>query len=72
MCFGLTGFAQEHTPANDGHDHGSEIKIVKPTKAQIDSVIRANITPKTHSDAFGELVIQDYSGRMMPMNTFRF
>jgi len=69
LCFGLTAFAQEHT-ADDGHDHGSEIKIVKPTKAQIDSVIRANITPKTHSDAFGELVIQDYSGRMMPMNTF--
>ncbi|WP_425075137.1 cytochrome c biogenesis protein CcsA [Psychroserpens sp. S379A] len=69
LCFGLTGFAQEHT-ADDGHDHGKEIKIVKPTKAQIDSVIRANITPKLHSESFGELVIQDYSGRMMPMNTF--
>ncbi|WP_431136905.1 cytochrome c biogenesis protein CcsA [Psychroserpens mesophilus] len=69
LCLGLTGFSQEHT-ADDGHDHRSEIKIAKPTKAQIDSVIRANITPKTHSDAFGELVIQDYSGRMMPMNTY--
>ncbi|MBR9847198.1 MAG: cytochrome c biogenesis protein CcsA, partial [Algicola sp.] len=69
LCLGLTGFSQEHT-ADDGHDHGSEIKIAKPTKAQIDSVIRANITPKSHADAFGELVIQDYSGRMMPMNTY--
>lgn len=69
LCFGLLGFAQEHT-ANDGHDHGSRVKIAKPTKKQIDSVIRANITPKSHSDAFGELVIQDFSGRMMPMNTF--
>jgi len=69
LCFGLAGFSQEHS-ANDGHDHGSEVKVVKPTKAQIDSVIRANITPKSHSDVFGELVIQDYSGRMMPMNTF--
>ena len=69
LCLGLTGFSQEHT-ADDGHDHGSEIKISKPTKAQIDSVIRANITPKSHADAFGELVIQDYSGRMMPMNTY--
>ena len=69
LSLGLTGFAQEHS-ADDGHDHGSEVKIVKPTKAQIDSVIRANITPKSHSDIFGELVIQDYSGRMMPMNTY--
>ncbi|WP_033962256.1 cytochrome c biogenesis protein CcsA [Psychroserpens jangbogonensis] len=69
LCLGLTGFSQEHT-ADDGHDHGSEVKIVKPTKVQIDSVIRANITPKSHSDVFGELVIQDYSGRMMPMNTY--
>lgn len=69
LCFGLIGFAQEHT-ADDGHDHGKEIKITKPTKAQIDSVIRANITPKSHADTFGELVIQDYSGRMMPMNTY--
>ncbi|WP_323789942.1 cytochrome c biogenesis protein CcsA [Psychroserpens sp.] len=69
LCFGLAGFSQEHS-ADDGHNHGSEVKIVKPTKTQIDSVIRANITPKLHADTFGELVVQDYSGRMMPMNTF--
>ncbi|MEH6538285.1 MAG: cytochrome c biogenesis protein CcsA [Psychroserpens sp.] len=62
---------QEHFEG-DGHDHSdnADIKTEKPSKAKIDSVIRANIIPKAHSDQFGELVIQDYSGRMMPMNTY--
>ena len=64
LCFGLQGFAQEHS-ANDGHNHSN-----KPTKTQIDSVLRANITPKTHASEFGNLVIQDLSGRMMPVNTY--
>jgi cytochrome c-type biogenesis protein CcsB len=59
---GLHGFSQTHS-ATDGHNH-------KPTKAQIDSVLAANITPKKHADAFGHLVIQDLSGRMMPVNTY--
>ncbi len=63
LCFGLNLFSQEHS-ANDGHDHS------KPTKAQIDSVLAANITPKSHADAFGHMVIQDLSGRMMPVNTY--
>lgn len=69
LCFSLTGFAQEeqHAP-NDGHDHGHNIE--KPTKAQIDSVLRENITPKEHADKFGNMVIQDISGRMMPVNTY--
>ena len=58
----------------DGHDHSAQIrpqvKIERPSKTEIDSVIRSNVTPKIHADKFGELVIQDYSGRMMPMNTF--
>ncbi|WP_298904526.1 cytochrome c biogenesis protein CcsA [uncultured Psychroserpens sp.] len=72
LCFGLFGFAQEEHSEHDGHDHTSspKVKIERPSKTTIDSVIRANITPKAHSDQFGELVIQDYSGRMMPMNTF--
>ena len=63
LCFGLNAFSQEHS-ANDGHNH------TKPTKAQIDSVLAANITPKAHADEFGHLVIQDLSGRMMPVNTY--
>ncbi|WP_282124033.1 cytochrome c biogenesis protein CcsA [Algibacter mikhailovii] len=65
LAFGLSGFAQDHDHGpNDGHDH------TKPTKAQIDSILKANITPKDHADKFGHLVIQDLSGRMMPVNTY--
>lgn len=63
MCLSLTTVAQTHTP-EDNHT------MARPTKVQIDSVLRANITPKEHADKFGHLVVQDYSGRMMPMNTF--
>ncbi|MEN3322364.1 cytochrome c biogenesis protein CcsA [Mariniflexile soesokkakense] len=64
LCFGLNSFAQTHSE-NDGHNHSA-----KPTKTQIDSVLAANITPKEHTDALGHLVIQDLSGRMMPVNTY--
>ncbi len=84
LCFGLLGFAQEHSEDDghnhnnvhqehfegDGHNHNTQVAFEKPSKATIDSVIQANINPKAHADKFGELVIQDYSGRMMPMNTF--
>ena len=63
LCFGLQGFAQDHSE-NDGHDHE------RTSKAKIDSIINANIPPKEHAEEFGKLVIQDLSGRMMPMNTF--
>ena len=63
LCFGLNGFAQQHFEG-DGHNHS------KPTKTQIDSVLKSNITPKEHADEFGHLVIQDLSGRMMPVNTY--
>ncbi|GAA4897783.1 cytochrome c biogenesis protein CcsA [Flaviramulus aquimarinus] len=63
LCFGLNTFAQEHHEG-DGHDHS------KPTKAQIDSILQANMTPKAHANKFGHLVIQDLSGRMMPVNTY--
>ncbi len=64
LCFGLQAFPQEHT-ANDEHQH-----TAGPTKAQIDSILKANIVSKTHADAFGHMVIQDLSGRMMPVNTY--
>jgi len=65
ILFSLSGFAQEHS-ADDGHDHTPE----KPAKAQLDSLLKANITPKEHTDKFAEMVIQDYSGRMMPIHTY--
>ncbi|NNC49504.1 MAG: cytochrome c biogenesis protein CcsA [Flaviramulus sp.] len=63
LCFGLSAYSQEHS-VNDGHGHS------KPTKAQIDSILKANITTKKHADKFGHVVIQDLSGRMMPVNTY--
>src|SRR5690606_16300916 len=59
LCFGLNGFAQ-----NDRH---ADTKV---HKSLIDSVLRANITPKAHADNFGHMVIQDLSGRMMPIDTY--
>jgi cytochrome c-type biogenesis protein CcsB len=70
LCFSISVIAQDHTE-DDGHNHSeSNVIQTKATKAQIDSILRVNITPKEHADSFGHLVIQDYSGRMMPMNTF--
>ncbi len=64
LSLSLCGFAQEHS-ANDGHNHGMQLQ-----KQQIDSILNANITPKAHADKFSKMVIQDVSGRMMPMHTF--
>ncbi|GAB4160867.1 MAG: cytochrome c biogenesis protein CcsA [Winogradskyella sp.] len=66
LLLSFSGYAQEHTQ-NDGHDHE---KMQQPTKTQIDSILRANITPVAHADKFAQMVIQDYSGRMMPMHTY--
>ncbi|MFV0541782.1 MAG: cytochrome c biogenesis protein CcsA [Aestuariibaculum sp.] len=65
LCFGLNAFPQAHSHSeNDGHNHNL------PTKVQVDSVLKANITPKAEADKFGHMVMQDLSGRMMPVNTF--
>ncbi len=63
LAFGLYGFAQDSSSV-ESHIHS------KVPKTQIDSILRANMIPKKHAEKFGKLVIQDYSGRMMPMNTF--
>ncbi len=64
LIMSFSGFTQVHTE-DDGHDHSQ-----KPLKAQIDSVLSKNITPKEHAAEFSKLVIQDYDGRMMPMHTY--
>ncbi len=51
--------------------HSSDDHVIaRPSKTQIDSILKANITPKEHAGKFGYLVVQDYNGRMKPMNTF--
>lgn len=64
LLFSLSGFAQQHS-ADDGHNHSTT-----PEKEQIDSILRVHITPKEHAAKFAEMVVQDYSGRMMPMHTY--
>ncbi|NNE31417.1 MAG: cytochrome c biogenesis protein CcsA [Winogradskyella sp.] len=66
LLLSFTSISQTHS-ADDGHDHTA---VEKPIKTQLDSVLKANITPKSHTDKFAELVIQDYSGRMMPIHTY--
>ena len=72
LSLGLFGFSQEHSQ-HDGHDHSAHARAsvqLKPTKAQIDSILAANITPKDHAEKFGHLVIQDSDGRMKPVSTY--
>lgn len=52
--------------ASAQHMHAPE----KPSPAVIDSIIHANTISKEHAAKFGSLVIQDYGGRMKPINTF--
>ena len=49
---------------NDNHLH------IKTDVEKIDSILRVNIVPKNEAGKFGNIVIQDLSGRMMPVNTF--
>ena len=67
LLLSFSGFAQEHSE-NDGHDHARELN--RPTKTQIDSILKVHITSTEHAAKFSEMVIQDYSGRMKPMHTY--
>ncbi len=78
LLFSLTGFAQEH---NHEHDHSTDKAgeshsentghiRVKPTQAQLDSVLTAYTVTPEHAAKFGRLIIQDAGGRMKPINTF--
>ncbi|WP_282043280.1 cytochrome c biogenesis protein CcsA [Winogradskyella flava] len=64
LLLSFSGFGQEHSEG-DGHNHSK-----RPGKEQIDSILRVYITPKEHAAVFSKMVIQDYSGRMMPMHTY--
>ncbi len=63
LAFGLHGFAQDST-STEAHSHN------KLPKTRIDSILRLNMVPKEHAEKFGKIVVQDFSGRMMPLNTF--
>ena len=79
-----SGKQQKHSP-NDGHDHGSadaalllETKPVKeqnslalrsPKPISPDEIIARNKISKEHADKFAYLLVQNYEGRIVPMNT---
>ena len=77
--FGFVGFSQEEHTNHDGHNHGAEphqhetsrvTKPKMPTVEQSLKEIRKYMVTAEHAEKFGRLVIQDYSGRMKPVNTF--
>ena len=59
LFFSSIGLSQEN------HDH-----IKAKNLKQIDSLIINNPVSIEHSSVFGSLVIQDFGGRMKPLNTF--
>jgi len=60
LSFSSGIYAQE----DDNHMHAAT------AKAQMDSIIKANIASEEHAAQFGRLVIQDAGGRMKPANTY--
>ncbi len=53
------------------HDSREDSAIItRWTTAQIDSIIKAHAVPKAQAEAFGSVVMQDYKGRMKPINTY--
>ncbi len=56
--------------AQQAPSHTDHLPALQPSKAQLDSVIKANAVSKEHAANFGSIVIQDERGRMKPVNTF--
>lgn len=80
LLFGMTGFAQtqngnvveEPNQAQDSIanvDHGHEM-IPEVDYDKVIKMIQANKVDKKHAAEFGKLIIQDYGGRMKPINTY--
>ncbi len=65
----LTLFVSTFSFGQDIPGHQDHLQTL-PTKAQLDSVIKANMVSKEHAAKFGSIVIQDERGRMKPVNTF--
>jgi cytochrome c-type biogenesis protein CcsB len=80
LFFGLTSFAQtengnvveepaevQDTLAASHNDHDI---IPKVDYDKVIKMIQANKVSKAHAAKFGELIIQDFGGRMKPINTY--
>lgn len=64
LCISTFTFGQQDPTTHSGHVE------TLPSKAQLDSVIKANVVSAEHAAKFGSIVIQDERGRMKPVNTF--
>lgn len=81
LLFGMTGFAQtqnrnvveEPNQVQEGEtnvDHATQEMIPEVDYDKVIKMIQANKVDKKHAAKFGELIIQDYGGRMKPINTY--
>lgn len=70
--FSFVGFSQTSQDSikgiNKAHEH--QAMANQPSKAKIDSVLKATAIPEKQAAKFGHLVIQDARGRMKPANTY--
>src|SRR5699024_3558293 len=81
----LTGFSQANKEALPQsvkpveHDTISQVEqarrdfengILSLSTEELNKLIKANAVPEKQAQEFGKLVIQDYRGRMKPVNTY--
>ncbi len=50
--------------------HNSSSNVLKMNAEQVNKMIKANAVEESHAKTFGKIVIQDYGGRMKPINTY--
>lgn len=81
---GTDGSTQQTHSADDGHDHGNAdallldpapkkatgpLKLKSPRTITADEIIARNKISKEHAAKFAYLLVQNYDGRIVPMNT---
>ena len=77
---GTDGSSKVNHNANDGHQHDDKQvalmqesaetkKLRSPKPISPDEIIARNKISKEHADKFGYLLVQNYEGRIVPMNT---
>lgn len=65
--------AVDSVSEGNNHQHQSRASSMPPVvndEAEIIQKIKENAVPKHHAKNFGKLVIQDFGGRMKPINTY--
>jgi cytochrome c-type biogenesis protein CcsB len=78
FLLGFFSFSQEKHTNHDGHNHAAEPhqhetsveKPKMPTASESLIEIKKYMVSAEHAEKFGRLVVQDFGGRMKPVNTF--